>query len=59
MGCPLTRKPKERAREEVIPMEITIKGTPEEIAALVVALQGRQGADMEKKLERIMKSNFS
>ena len=37
-----TSPSKENAREEVIPMEITIKGTPEEIAALVVALQGRQ-----------------
>lgn len=40
-------------------MEITIKGTPEEIAALVVALQERQGADMQKKLERILKANYS
>ena len=38
-------------------MEITIKGTPEEIAALVVALQGRQGVNVDEKLERIIKEN--
>ena len=35
-------------------MEITIKGNPEEIAALVLAAQGRHGAKAGKTLESSM-----
>ena len=39
-------------------MEITIKGDPKEIAALVVALQERQKDHRDEKLERLLKVKF-
>lgn len=43
------RKPPDgrwKVREEVNKMEVIIRGKPEEIAALVLAVQGRRGKDI-------------